>query len=135
LVSLGEGLRNLREEILKIAEFWKPSLEDGVEISAAPLWPLIQYKPWRKRLKKTWDDMQKGKYDWSHMAFCFWPERVVASCCEDHSLAIAHNLESELWEEVELAGARGRGVKKVWQPKEMTEAELNELIKNKIAKG
>ena len=33
---------------------YKPNLNDGVQITAAPLWPLFRHKPWQKVLKDTW---------------------------------------------------------------------------------
>ena len=91
-------LTDFREELLHVAQFWKPNLNDGVQITAAPLWKFFQYKPWQKKLKKTWKKLEKGDYDWAHLAHSIWPERVKEKCKKDKSLAIAHNLE-ELYEE------------------------------------
>ena len=77
-----------------MAKFWKPNLNDGVEITAAPLWKLFQHKPWQKRLKETWQKLEAGEYDWAHLAYSIWPERVREKCKSDKSLAIAHDLES-----------------------------------------
>ncbi len=115
---------------------WKPNLSDGVQITSAPLWQLFSHKPWKKKLKKTWEDLEKGEYDWSHMAFNFWPERVLNKCHKDRSIAIAHDLENELWEEVEVpVGKSTTKTKLAWQPKAMTESELNTYIQQKIAQG
>lgn len=40
--------------------------DDGVQITAAPLWPLFRHKPWQKVLKDTWAKLEKGDYDWAH---------------------------------------------------------------------
>jgi hypothetical protein len=64
-----------------------------VQISAAPLWPLFRHKPWQKVLKDTWAKLEKGDYDWAHLAMNYWPERVREKCKTDKSLAIAHGLE------------------------------------------
>ena len=37
--------------------------------------------------------MEKGEYDWSHLAYSIWPDRVTKKCRNDLSLAIAHGLE------------------------------------------
>jgi hypothetical protein len=48
-----------------------------------------------------------------------WPERVVAKCRDDRSLAIAHGLDDILWETIE--GERSR-------PQEVSESLLQQLI-------
>ena len=32
-------------------------------------------------------------YDWAHLAYSLWPDRVREKCKTDRSLAIAHGLE------------------------------------------
>ncbi|NEV62357.1 type II restriction endonuclease subunit M [Thiorhodococcus minor] len=87
-------LTELRDTLLKLAPGYRPNQDDGVQITAAPLWPLFRHKPWQKVLKDTWNKLQKGDYDWSHLAMAYWPERVREACKTDKSLAIAHGLES-----------------------------------------
>ncbi len=53
LSDLELELKDFRTELLRIATFWKPNLNDGVQITAAPLWKLFQHRDWRKRLKET----------------------------------------------------------------------------------
>jgi hypothetical protein len=86
-------LIELRDTLLKLAPTYKPNHDDGVQISAAPLWPLFRHKPWQKVLKDTWAKLEKGDYDWAHLAMSYWPERVREKCKTDKSLAIAHGLE------------------------------------------
>lgn len=93
LTEFERELKDFREELLRVAKFWKPNLVDGVEITAAPLWKLFQHKPWQKRLKETWQKLEAGEYDWAHLAYSIWPERVREKCKNDKSLAIAHDLE------------------------------------------
>jgi hypothetical protein len=76
------------------------------EFIAAPLWPLFRHKPWQKILKDTWAKLEKGDYDWAHLAMNYWPERVREKCKTDKSLAIAHGLEHLYIEPP--ANARGR---------------------------
>jgi hypothetical protein len=86
-------LIELRDTLLKLAPTYKPHHDDGVQISAAPLWPLFRHKPWQKVLKDTWAKLEKGDYDWAMLAMNDWPERVREKCKTDKSLAIAHGLE------------------------------------------
>ncbi len=104
-------LIELRDCLLKLAPTYKPNHEDGVQISAAPLWPLFRYRPWQKLLKESWTKLEKGDYDWSHLAMNYWPDRVREKCKADKSLAIAHGLES-LYVELEAAPNKTRGRKK-----------------------
>jgi len=68
------------------------------------------------------------------MAYNIWPERVLKKCHQDRSIAIAHDVEADLWEEVEVTVGKTKRTKMVWQPKELTDAELAEYIQQKIAK-
>lgn len=104
-------LIELRDSLLKLAPTYKPHRDDGVQISAAPLWPLFRHKPWQKVLKDTWAKVEKGEYDWAHLAMNYWPDRVREKCKTDKSLAIAHGLES-LYVEPEAAPKKARGRKK-----------------------
>ncbi|MCS3507490.1 BREX-1 system adenine-specific DNA-methyltransferase PglX [Achromobacter sp. JUb104] len=104
-------LIELRDTLLKLAPSYKPNHDDGVQISAAPLWSLFRHKPWQKVLKDTWAKLEKGDYDWAHLAMNYWPERVREKCKTDKSLAIAHGLE-DLYIEPEAAPKKARGRKK-----------------------
>jgi hypothetical protein len=44
-------------------------------------------------LRDTWTNLEKGDYDWAHLAMEYWPDRVREKCKSNRSLAIAHNLE------------------------------------------
>ncbi len=94
LVGLRDELRELRAELLRVAELpYRPNLDDGVQITAAPLWALFRHRPWRNVLRDTWKKLERGDYDWAHLAYAIWPERVRERCRKDRSLAIAHGLE------------------------------------------
>lgn len=123
LTDFERELRDFREELLRVAKFWKPNLNDGVEITAAPLWKLFQHKPWQKRLKETWQKMEAGEYDWAHLAYSIWPERVREKCKTDKSLAIAHDLE-ELYVEPPASAKKKKAKKPVID--EETEGWFNE---------
>jgi hypothetical protein len=114
LADLEQELQDFRAELLRVAAFWKPNLNDGVQITAAPLWKLFQHKPWQKRLKETWEKLEDGEYDWAHLAYSIWPERVRQKCKNDKSLAIAHDLEDVYVEPPATAGKkRGRARQQV----------------------
>jgi hypothetical protein len=104
-------LIELRDTLLKLAPTYKPNHNDGVQISAAPLWPLFRHKPWQKVLKDTWTKLEKGDYDWAHLAMGYWPDRVREKCKTDKSLAIAHGLE-DLYVEPETVPKKTRAKKK-----------------------
>jgi len=108
---LEQELREFRDELLRIAAFWKPNLNDGVQITASPLWRLFRLKPWQKKLKETWDKLKAGDYDWAHLAYSIWPDRVRDVCKTDRSIAIAHGLEELCEVEVAKKGKK-RGRKK-----------------------
>jgi hypothetical protein len=100
LQDLYQELVDFRDELLRVAKFYKPGLNDGVLINAAPLWKLFRLKKWQKSCKNCWDKLEAGQYDWSHMAMNLHPEQVREKCKSDKSLAIAHGLE-ELYLEPE----------------------------------
>jgi hypothetical protein len=103
-------LIELRDTLLGIAQGYQPNHDDGVQITAAPLWPLFRHKPWQKVLKDTWAKLEKGDYDWAHLAMNYWPARVREKCKTDKSLAIAHDLEA-LYVEPEAKPKKTRGKK------------------------
>lgn len=114
LQTLYDELRDLRDELLRLAPAWKPNHDDGVQITAAPLWRLFRHRPWQTVLRDTWEKLEAGDYDWAHLAMAYWPERVREKCRTDRSLAIAHDLEHlyELPPEAPAKAKGGRGRKK-----------------------
>ena len=129
---LASELKDFQDELLRIAKFWKPNLNDGVQITAAPLWKLFQLRAWQTKLKQTWKDLEKGKYDWAHLAYSIWPERVIRTSHKDRSYAIAHDLESDLWEEIETGTDKKGNPKTKWVPKRLSENELKQIIHEKM---
>jgi len=113
LQTFEQELTDLRDTLLKIAPSYQPNHDDGVQITAAPLWPLFRHKAWQKVMKDTWAKLEKGDYDWAHLAMAYWPERVREKCKTDKSLAIAHGLE-DLYIQPEAAPKKTRGKKK-WE--------------------
>lgn len=93
-----DELREFRAELLRVAALpYEPDLNDGVIINAAPLHKLFRLPKWAKDTRECWEKLQRGDYDWAHLAHTIWPERVREKCRHDRSLAIAHGLE-ELYE-------------------------------------
>lgn len=65
-------------------------IDDGVLLRLAPLWELMPL--WKSEPRKAWHALEAGKYDWSHIALRYWPERVKAACKANKSYAIAHEI-------------------------------------------
>lgn len=94
LRDLETELTDFRNEIERVIKLpWRPNLNDGVIITASPLWKLFRLPKWQKDLKACWEKLEKGEYDWAHLAYSIWPKRVEEACKKDRSIAIAHNLE------------------------------------------
>jgi hypothetical protein len=68
------------------------SLDDGVMVNSAALWPLLE--PQWSQPKKWWSELcnAQGKkdYDWSYLSQQYFPDRVDQKCQQDPSLAVAH---------------------------------------------
>jgi hypothetical protein len=89
-----EELNELKLELLRVASLpFKPNLNDGVLITAAPLWKLFRLPKWRTDLEDCWRKLEVGEYDWAHLAYAIWSGRVQEKCRTDRSLAIAHGIE------------------------------------------
>lgn len=93
--TLRDELIDFKEELLRVAQLpYKPNHDDGVLITAAPLHNLFNHNKWRKKTEACWKKLEKGEYDWAHLAYSIWPNRVTNKCKKDLSMAIAHGLES-----------------------------------------
>ena len=111
IAELEDALEDVQEFAKRIDAIlrrgYTPHIDDGVLINMAPLWELIP--SWQKDPKKCWEALERGDYDWAHMAMDYWPERVKEKCKTNKSYAIAHGLvdEDELLEETS-SKKRGR---------------------------
>lgn len=83
--QLRTELKEMRAELEHWASRWKPNLNDGVLITACPLWKLFRLPKWRKDLETCWKELEAGDYDWAHLAHTLWPDRVRAKCKTDRS--------------------------------------------------
>lgn len=100
--SLVEDLRAFREQVATVAPLWRPFRDDGVVLNCAVLSRLFDHhRAWQKECAKKWGELSDGKYDWAGWAMHLWPERAVATCASDRSIAIAHGLEEALWRETD----------------------------------
>jgi hypothetical protein len=87
-------LEDFKEELLRVAKLpYRPNQDDGVLITAAPLHNLFRHTKWKKATEACWEKLEKGEYDWAHLAYSVWPDRVSEKCKKDLSMAIAHGLE------------------------------------------
>jgi hypothetical protein len=112
-----EELREFRDELQRVAGLpYKPNLNDGVLITASPLWKLFRLPKWRKALEECWKKLEAGGYDWAHLANSIWPDHVREVCKHDRSIAIAHGLE-------ELCEVPAKPAKKKRSRKKQTEIE------------
>ena len=94
LQDFRQELIDFREELMRVAKLpYKPNLNDGVLITASPLWKLFRLTKWQNDLKACWEKLETGEYDWAHLAYSIWPDRVSEKCKTDRSIAIAHDLE------------------------------------------
>ena len=91
--TLLHELKELHAELSLWAPKWKPNLNDGVLITACPLWKLFRLPKWRKDLEACWKELEAGDYDWAHLAYTLFTSRVREKCKTDRSIAIAHGLE------------------------------------------
>jgi hypothetical protein len=94
LTTFLSELNDLRDELIRVTQLpYRPNLDDGVIINAAPLHKLFRLPKWAKDTREVWQKLERGDYDWAHMAYNIWPDRVRENCRSDRSLAIAHDLE------------------------------------------
>lgn len=89
-----DELAAMEEELKRIAAMpYRANHDDGVPILAAPFAAMFRHREWAKYLNGIWDKLEAGEYDWAHLAYAIWPERVKEKARQDRSIAIAHGLE------------------------------------------
>lgn len=70
-----------------------PNHDDGVPVTSCPLVKLIAHRGWKQECTENWEDLQKGEFDWSHLAMSMFPARVTQKAKKDWCLALTHGLE------------------------------------------
>jgi len=69
-------LNDFREKLERAAKLYlEPDLNDGVVLNIAPLWEVV---PWNEA-KKYWDELVKGKYEWSSIGKQLREQKLVKS--------------------------------------------------------
>lgn len=86
-----EGMMDELNNIINAG--YKPNHDDGVPVTSCPLVKLIAHRGWKQECTENWEDMQKGEYDWSHLAMSMFPARVTQKAKKDWCLALTHGLE------------------------------------------
>lgn len=76
-----------------IATGFAPCHDDGVPVTAAPLYELFAHRQWRQECESNMNDLQEGEYDWSHLAMSLYPARITAKAKKDWCMALTHGLE------------------------------------------
>lgn len=119
--NLLHELKDMEKELLEVAAMpYKPNHDDGVLITAAPLYKFFRHSKWKKSTEECWKSLQKGDYDWAHLAYSIWPERVAQKCKKDLSMAIAHGLE----EICELKPKEKKGIKAAKPTQQIIQGKL-----------
>ncbi len=63
-------LVDLRDELLRVVALpYRPNLDDGVIINAAPLHKLFRHRTWARDTSAVWEKLERGEYDWAHLAY------------------------------------------------------------------
>jgi len=71
---------------------FQPNLDDGTVVTASPLARFFPRGRWRTATEASWEKLERGDFDWAHLAMSMWPARVRAKCATDRSLSIAHGV-------------------------------------------
>lgn len=87
-------LQAMSDELRRIQALpYKPNQDDGVPVTAAPLYTLFKNKKWRTACEDNWKQLDKGDYDWSHLAYAIYPARIRQKAKKDWCMALTHGLE------------------------------------------
>lgn len=89
-----EQVEGMMDELNRIlAAGYTPNHDDGVPVTAAPLLHLAASRQWRVECEKNMELLEKGDYDWSHLAMSMYPARVTQKAKKDWCMALTHGLE------------------------------------------
>lgn len=76
-----------------IATGYAPCHDDGVPVTAAPLYELFAHRQWRQECESNMKSLEEGEYDWSHLAMSLYPARITQKAKKDWCMALTHGLE------------------------------------------
>lgn len=94
LLNLLGDIQTLEAELQRVNDLpYKPNHDDGVPVTAAPLLNTFRHNGWKKECQSNWDELQKGEYDWSHLAYALYPARIRDKAKKDWCMALTHGLE------------------------------------------
>lgn len=87
-------LQSMSDELRRLQGLpYKPNLDDGVPVTSAPLYTLFKNKKWRTVCEDNYKLLDKGDYDWSHLAYAIYPARIRQKAKKDWCMALTHGLE------------------------------------------
>ena len=85
---------NMMAEINRIIDSgYEPNHDDGVPVTSCPLVNLIFHRAWKAECQSNLEELNKGNYDWSHLAMSMYPARVTQKAKKDWCMALTHGLE------------------------------------------
>ena len=94
LMNMMAEINFLETELQRVHELpYKPNHDDGVPITAAPLVNVFRHNGWKNECQNNWDELSNGDYDWSHLAYSIYPQRIRDKVKKDWCLALTHGLE------------------------------------------
>lgn len=87
-------VENMMAEINRIIDSgYEPNHDDGVPVTSCPLVNLIFHRAWKAECQSNLEELNKGNYDWSHLAMSMYPARVTQKAKKDWCMALTHGLE------------------------------------------
>ena len=87
-------VENMMAEINRIIDSgYEPNHDDGVPVTSCPLINLVAHRGWKTECQSNLDELNKGNFDWSHLAMSMYPARVTQKAKKDWCMALTHGLE------------------------------------------
>lgn len=87
-------VENMMVEINRIIDSgYEPNHDDGVPVTSCPMVNLISHRAWKAECQSNLEELNKGNYDWSHLAMSMYPARVTKKAKKDWCMALTHGLE------------------------------------------
>ena len=94
LLNLMGDMQALEAELQRVNDLpYRPNHDDGVPVTAAPLRNVFRHNGWKKECLSNWEALKEGEYDWSHLAYALYPDRIRDKARKDWCMALTHSLE------------------------------------------